>query len=143
MKRFFLFCFLFFLLTGCDGTETKTLDCSKVTEQDGKKVEIKLESIWKDDSFSNFKIETTYDLGTLSSEKKNTFKTYMDSTMSSWKEKEGVKYESSLENDKFSMILNIEASKGKTTLTDFGINPKKTTYESFQKVLEEDNYTCK
>ena len=143
MKKFWIIGTVLFI-TGCGSSTIKTLNCSTTTEKDGMKVDINVESKWENDTLNTLKLETFYQLEkSLTVEEKNSFKIYVDSTMSSWNDMSGVKYDSSMQNSQFFMSLNIEASKGKKALTEFGIEVDKVTYESLKQSLEEENYICK
>lgn len=143
MKKFWIIGTVLFI-TGCGSSTIKTLNCSTTTEKDGMKVDINVESKWENDTLNTLKLETFYQLEkSLTVEEKNSFKIYVDSTMSSWNDMSGVKYDSSMQNSQFFMSLNIEASKGKKALKEFGIEVDKVTYESLKQSLEEENYICK
>ncbi len=143
MKKFLIIGFLFFL-TGCGSNNIRMLTCTTTTEKEGMKVDINVESNWENDKLNTLKVETFYQLeNSLTLEEQNSFKTYVDSTMSSWNDMAGVKYDSNMKNNQFFMSLNIEASKGKNALKVFGIDAEKVDYDSLKQSLEEDNYICK
>lgn len=141
MKKILVFVSFFLLLSGC--SNEKTLVCTTTVQED-QKTDIKVVAKWKNDNLENFQLETIYYLeNTLTLKQQETFKNYIDESMSSWKNKEGIKYHSSLEKNQLNLTLEVDASKEMKALEAFSINEKNSTYEEFKKSLEKQNYVCK
>jgi len=141
MKKILVCVSFFFLLSGC--TSEKTLVCTTTVQED-QKIDIKVVANWKNDNLENFQLETVYYLeNNLTSKQQETFKSYIDESMSSWKNESGVKYRSSLEKNRLNLTLEVNTSKGMKALETFSITEKNSTYEEFKKSLEEQNYVCK
>lgn len=142
IKRVFVFLFLV-LITGC-GDTTKTLQCVTSKVVDDREVEVTVIGNWKNKNLKDFKIEAIYKFhNTLTSEQKENFQIYIDSSMSIWKEKKGVKYTSNMDSNTFTMSLDIDASKGQEALDEFGITDKNKEYDNLKNLLENDKYICK
>ena len=141
MKKILVFVSFFFLLSGC--TSEKTLVCTTTVQED-QKIDIKVVANWKNDNLENFQLETVYYLeNNLTSKQQETFKSYIDESMSSWKNESGVKYRSSLEKNRLNLTLEVNTSNGMKALETFSITEKNSTYEGCKKSLEEQNYVCK
>lgn len=141
MKKILVFISFFLLLLGC--SNEKTLVCT-TTVQENQKTDIKVVAKWKNDKLENFQLETIYYLeNTLTLKQQETFKNYIDESMSSWKNKSGINYYSSLEKNQLNLTLEVDASKEMKALEAFSINEKNSTYEEFKKSLEKQNYVCK
>lgn len=142
MKRLLLVFFLGIVLTGC-GNKTKVLTCTTTKKEENMDVEIKLKAEWDNDTLKAVQLDTFYHLEKgLTNDKKDSFKSYLDHTMSSWNEKSGVKYTSNIENEELKLSLNIDALKGKEALKEFGIVENNSNYDNLKEVLEGQQYSC-
>lgn len=143
MRKIVMVIFFLIFITGCGNTNTKTLTCKTTTESDGMKINLTVVGTWQEENLKKITLDANYQLkSNLDKEQKKTFQTYVDTTMNTWKNKKGVNYTSNIENNQFSMFLEIDAFEGKEALKEFGIIVEKANYDSLKDVLEKENYQC-
>ena len=142
MKKIkFLMLFLFFsiILTGCG---KKSLSCSKEEDIDAGKMNENQVITFKNDKIYSYDALMTIELNDEYMDYKDVFVDSLESSMSEYKDKEGIKYNTTKKDNQVSITINgIYSQMDDDTKESLGIS-KNSSFNEIKQSLEEEGYTC-
>ena len=130
------------LLSGCG---TKTLSCSKIETADGYSANETVEAKFVGNEVTNFKLSMTMTLDDEFKDNMDLFKSMLEEQFSSYKNKDGLKFEINSKNDiEIDLVLDADLKKmSDDDKKELDFIDTKGSYEATKKEFEDDGYTCK